>query len=358
MIPSKAVVLAQPQSMPPQGSLARLRRPSLLPTPLLPVANRALLSHALGWLAEAGVDEAVVVVPEELAEQARGVAGDGEPALKLSWLEQLCGESLRETLDDLTGFLDGQPFVLHLADSLAGQSLRSLPLCPRGPQAESMLMVEESNRVELGDVLQLRGASGGDPPCHRKFNRDAAGVAVMSADALASARDVDLPWERLLEALADRIRDRGGHVRTHGVSDWWRFRGGTDGLLEGNRFALGQVRPDFEDAQLVDSDIQGAVVAHASARIESSVVRGPAIIGPEAHLRDAYVGPYTAIGERVLVEGAEIEHSVVLADASIRHIGGRLEASVVGRNARVFRDFRLPRALRVQIGEDASVSLG
>jgi glucose-1-phosphate thymidylyltransferase len=128
-------------------------------------------------------------------------------------------------------------------------------------------------------------------------------------------------------------------------------------MLEGNRFALDQLRPDFGTARMVNADIQGAVVAHGTARIESSTVRGPAIIGPGAHLREAYVGPYTSLGEHVVIEGAEIEHSVVLAGASITHLMDRLEACVVGRNARIFRDFRLPRALRLQVGEGAMISL-
>jgi glucose-1-phosphate thymidylyltransferase len=86
-------------------------------------------------------------------------------------------------------------------------------------------------------------------------------------------------------------------------------------------------------------------------------VRGPAVIAAGAHLRQAYVGPYTSIGEDVLIEGAEIEHSIILAGASITHLGGRLEASVVGPRARVFRDFRLPKAMRLNIGEGAEVSL-
>ena len=61
------------------------------------------------------------------------------------------------------------------------------------------------------------------------------------------------------------------------------------------------------------------------------MVRGPAVIGAGAMLEDAYIGPYTSIGDGVRVEGAEIEHSIVLAGAVIEHLGGRLEASVVGR---------------------------
>jgi glucose-1-phosphate thymidylyltransferase len=76
-----------------------------------------------------------------------------------------------------------------------------------------------------------------------------------------------------------------------------------------------------------------------------------------AQVIDSYIGPHTSIGERVHVEGAEIERSIVLSGASIQYVGGRVVASVVGRNARVFRDFSVPRAIRLQVGDGDQVAL-
>jgi glucose-1-phosphate thymidylyltransferase len=141
------------------------------------------------------------------------------------------------------------------------------------------------------------------------------------------------------------------------ASGWWRFGRGTEAALEGNRFALESLAETPLRGEIIDSRIQGPVSIHPTARLESTIVRGPAVIGAGVRLRDAYVGPYTSIGNDVLIEGAEVEHSIVMPEASIRHLGGRLEASVVGPSARVFRDFRLPRALRLTVGRGAEVSL-
>jgi glucose-1-phosphate thymidylyltransferase len=281
----------------------------------------------------------------------------GRRGLSVSWLEQLPDEPLAHVLGDLTGFLKGEAFVLHLADSLAKQSLRSLTAGRADCDTQALLVVNESRGVELAQVVQLRAAVGGGPARPRPLRNDSAGVAVLGAGALDGAADLDLDPEHTLEALVERVRQRGGRVATCCATDWWRFRGGTEALLDGNRFALEGRRADYDRAQLIDSKIQGAVVVHPEAGIKSSVVRGPAIIGARARLRDAYVGPYTSIGDDVIIEGAEIEHSVVFPGASIRHLGGRLEASVIGPKSRVFRDFRLPRALRLTLGEGAEVCL-
>jgi glucose-1-phosphate thymidylyltransferase len=72
---------------------------------------------------------------------------------------------------------------------------------------------------------------------------------------------------------------------------------------------------------------------------------------------DAYIGPYTSIGAGVVVEAAEIEHSIVLPDAELRFVGTRLESSIIGRGARVTRRFSLPTAMQLSIGDGAEVIL-
>jgi glucose-1-phosphate thymidylyltransferase len=354
---NKAVVLAQTRGDGLCGAARNHPGVRLPSPPFVSLANRCLLQHALEWLAAAQVQAAVVVVPEAMASEARRAAGPPRSDIAIEWLEQLPSESPADTLTAVAGFLEGEPFVLHLADSLAKDALASLMSDRSVEDLDALVLVQDDAAHERDRVIDIGlRLERGDPRLHLRRGVP-AGVAVLGAGALQAMSALD-PAEALgLEHVVARLRELGGKVRTCQVRKWWRFKGGAPALLAGNRFALEQLRPDFESARVVNSDIQGAVVAHASARIESSTVRGPAIIGPDAHMREAYVGPYTSIGARVRIEGAEIEHSVILDGASITHLMDRLEACVVGSNARIFRDFRLPRALRLQVGEGATISL-
>ena len=96
---------------------------------------------------------------------------------------------------------------------------------------------------------------------------------------------------------------------------------------------------------------------HPTAIVERSLLRGPIVIGPGARVTDAYIGPYTSIGANVVIEGAEIEYSIVLPEAELRFVGTRLESSVIGRGARIVRGFDLPGAIRMSIGDGAEVIL-
>ena len=60
-------------------------------------------------------------------------------------------------------------------------------------------------------------------------------------------------------------------------------------------------------------------------------MRGPAIIGRGTSITDAYIGPYTAIGDDVTIDHAEMEHSIVLSGSSISDLEYRIEASLIGR---------------------------
>jgi glucose-1-phosphate thymidylyltransferase len=356
---SKAVVFAREPGGGPAiapVSPGRFLRRQAVPA-LAPVANQPLIRHALDWLEGCGVQQVAIVLSEGAASEVRRAVGEPRDwRFETRWLEQMPGERFLESLAALEDFLAGEPFVLHLADTLARRDLDTLLGAAAPADDEALLVVPEAAQADGARVIQLRArrdggtstAGGADIP---------AGVAVLGAAVSAAGGALDAFPHGGLEVVANRVRELGGRVRTHAAAGWWRFQGGADALLEGNRFALEGIAADYNEATLSRSDIQGAVVAHPTVRIESSVVRGPAVIGPGARLRDAYVGPYTCVARDVLIEGAEVEHSIIMPEASIRHLGGRLEASIVGARAQVFRDFRLPTALRLNVGEGAEVSL-
>ena len=106
------------------------------------------------------------------------------------------------------------------------------------------------------------------------------------------------------------------------------------------------------------SRIDGRVSISPTARISGSTVRGPALIGDGAVVEDSFVGPYTSIGAGARIAGAELDYSMVLAGAEIRHPGHRLEASVIEELASVSRSFALPKGLHVRLGPGSRVVLG
>ena len=91
--------------------------------------------------------------------------------------------------------------------------------------------------------------------------------------------------------------------------------------------------------------------------LERATVRGPAVIGAGARLTDCYVGPYSAIGEDCVITNAEVEHSILLAGSSVIDLDGRMESSLLGRNVRIGRVDRQPKAYRFMVGDNSEIGI-
>jgi glucose-1-phosphate thymidylyltransferase len=114
---------------------------------------------------------------------------------------------------------------------------------------------------------------------------------------------------------------------------------------------------DQRGERVFGSEIQGRVALDPSAEVHDSLIRGPVAIGPRACIANAYIGPYTSIGADVQIDCVEIEHSIVLDRAQLRFVGPRIEGSLVGPDAHITRDFRIPQAIRLSVGAGAEVAI-
>jgi glucose-1-phosphate thymidylyltransferase len=343
---SKAVLFAPAHVPGSRETSPRSRRPLSSNLALLPVGNKPLVLHALEELIDAGIREVAVVSAPEVVEEVRDVV-DGAAEAHVA-TEHLVGDGRMfvDALGQVASFVGVDSFVVHLGDSLTHGGLTGAIQGPSVTGNDALALIEENGErvTPLGTGLtSLR----------------AAGIYVFGPGVLDLAGGGDAPqdWDLQIAGTTDRLAAAGGRVEVRPVQDWWRYRRRPDALLQANRFFLSGIRGGPTDAWLENTDLQGPVVLHPSARLTSTTVRGPVIIGPDAEISDAYIGPYSSIGRGVSIENAEVEHSIILPGASIRHLGGRLEASVVGPGARVFRDFRLPRALRLNVGEGAEIAL-
>ena len=101
----------------------------------------------------------------------------------------------------------------------------------------------------------------------------------------------------------------------------------------------------------------GMYLGDQGAEVINSVVRGPAIIGEETRLINAYVGPFTSIYHHCTIRDAEIEHSIILEHCTIVDVDQRIEDSLIGRNVEITRSPLKPRAYKLTLGDNSRVGL-
>jgi glucose-1-phosphate thymidylyltransferase len=323
----------------------------------LPVANQPLLTYGLAAMQASGVEDVAVIVSSGSAAEVHmllSAATDG--ALRIGCIDAGEPKGLVRALRAADHFLDERPVMVHLGDALVSQPLPRLfdELAESG--ADALMLVR--NAAEFGQ----QGPAAGARPLRLVADKPVppdeqalAGVFVLGPGAIESA--LSLPDDAGIAEIIRAIGEFGGRLETRIVNGSWKYTGEVDGLLAANRMVLDEIESELTGCDLSHARIEGRVQIHPTAMIERSTIRGPAVIGPRAVLQDAFVGPYSAIGAEVRLEGAELEHSIVLDHAVIRHIGHRLEDSLVGSGATVTRDFAFPSGLRLRVGRRAEVLL-
>src|SRR5438093_1618992 len=177
-------------------------------------------------------------------------------------------------------------------------------------------------------------------------------VAPETAEQVKTAL-ADNPWRFALSfILQDQPLSLAQTLQT-----WWLDCGKKDDLLEANRVVLDEwIQRDVQGTVDGTSKVIGRVRLEGDARVTHSEVRGPAVIGARTVVDRAFIGPYTSIGQQCVVRATALEHCVLLDGARVEGTG-RLEDSVVGRNAIVSRSTTNHQALRLLIGDDAEVTL-
>jgi glucose-1-phosphate thymidylyltransferase len=324
------------------------------------VANRPIVCHVLDRLRDAGVREAALVVPMEASTELQmclAAEGPAEVSVRCFVYDH---DALGAALALAIAFLDEAPCIVHPPDGLLAEPLTSFARRLSADRPDLVVLVRkgsgETDSIGLATRRLLRLAGEGTQPA---AVLGLSGICLFGPGGLRLAQEVGWRTDREsdLVAVAERLVAGGGTVHIEYVESWSRFTGNSADLLDLNRIVLDELGPQIEPIPGSHNRIEGRVVVHPTASVQSSVLIGPAIVGPGALVVESYIGPYTSIGAHARIEGAEVERSIILAGASIMHVGGRLVASVVGREARIARDFSLPRAMRLNVGDGGEVVL-
>src|SRR3954462_8408526 len=329
---------------------------------LVPVANKPVLFYGIEAMAGAGIREVGIIIAPETGEEIKAAAGDGSRfGVEISYILQDEPLGLAHAVLTAEPFLGDSPFVTYLGDNLLQGGINELVASFDRNEPDALILLtpvpdpENYGVTELDDDRVVRLV---EKPPEPRTDLALVGVYMFTPGIHDAARAIRPSARGELE-ITDAIQhlvDHGQRVEPHVVRGWWKDTGRLDDMLEANRLIL-EVIERRVDGELIDSAIEGRVIVEAGAVLERSTVRGPAIIGAGAHLVDAYIGPYTAVGRHCAIESAEIEHSLLLEGSAVRGLDGRMESSLLGRDAVIARGERQPRAFRFMVGDSSEIGI-
>jgi glucose-1-phosphate thymidylyltransferase len=330
---------------------------------LVPVANKPVLFYGIEAMAAAGIREVGIIIAPETGDEIRAVAGDGSQfGVRIEYILQDEPAGLAHAVLTAEPFLGASPFVMYLGDNLLQGGMEDLVQEFRAQAPEALILLTPVADPQNYGVAEL-GSDGAvvrlvEKPPAPATDLALVGVYMFTPRIHEAARSIE-PSPRGELEITDAIQwlvDNDHRVQPHVVRGWWKDTGRLDDMLEANRLILDTLVRRI-DGELEQAQVDGRVVIEAGARLERAKVRGPAIIGAGAVVRDAYIGPYTAVGRNCVIEGAEVEHSILLEGSSVRNLDGRMESSLLGRDVAISRGDRQPRAYRFMVGDKSEIGI-
>jgi glucose-1-phosphate thymidylyltransferase len=331
---------------------------------LVPVANKPVLFYGIEALVDAGVTEIGIIIAPETGDEIRETAGDGSAfGAKITYILQAEPAGLAHAVLTAEEFIGDSPFVMYLGDNLLRDGLRGLVTTFRDAEPDALILLTPVDDPQSYGVAELDGEGGivrliekpKDPPSDLAL----VGVYLFGQAIFDAARALEPSWRgelEITEAIQGLIDD-GHRVQSEIVTGWWKDTGQLADMLEANRLVLEEVETQLDGEIDEASRVEGRVVLSKGAKVERSVIRGPAVIGPGACIEDSFIGPYTSIGDEVHVRRSEVEHSIILAGSVVEDLGTRMEASLLGRNVKLTRSEGMPKTFRLLVGDNSEIKL-
>jgi glucose-1-phosphate thymidylyltransferase len=330
---------------------------------LVPVANKPILFYAIEAVRDAGISNIGIIVGDT-HEEIKAVVGDGSQfGVAVTYIHQEAPLGLAHAVKIAEEFMAGDEFVMFLGDNLIKDGIAGFVQEYSQSDANSQILLARGPNPQEFGVAQLDDSGRvvrliekpKDPPS------DLALVGVYMFDrSIFEAVNAIQPSARGELEITDAIQyliDHNYRVDSHIIKGWWKDTGKLEDMLEANRIVLDSIETDLQGSVDEQSEVAGRVSIGPGTRIVNSSVRGPAIIGANCLIENAYVGPYTSINDGCTIKSSEIEHSIILEECSICCLGSRMEDSLLGKNVTIDKDLRKPRAYRMMLGDNSAVSV-
>ncbi|MEM3568932.1 MAG: glucose-1-phosphate thymidylyltransferase [Candidatus Jordarchaeales archaeon] len=328
---------------------------------LVPVGNRPVLGYVLDRVAEVGIRDVGIIIAPDTGWAVREYVGDGgEWGFRVEYIVQE-PLGLAHAVKVARSFLGDDDFLMCLGDNLLGSSLCGFVDEFEGGGLDCLVLLKEVDDPRMFGVAVLDGEGRVvrlvEKPAVPPSNLALVGVYVFSSRVHDAVERIKPSWRGELE-ITDAIQEMvnmGCRVGARVLDSWWIDTGKKDDVLTANAIVLDEYAVRDVRGEVVDSRVEGRVRVDEGARIVKSVVRGPCVIGRNCVVENSFIGPYTSIGDGCRIINSSVEYCVVMEGAVVENVG-RLEESLIGRNARVVRREK-GNAVRMHVGDFSEVEV-
>lgn len=336
------------------------------PKQLIPVANKPISQYVLESLREAGINDIALVLGNVCPEKVKEYYGDGSSfGVKISYIFQGEPKGIAHAVGLCKEFVGDNSFVVHLGDDLIKGGVRSYVNEFQDSSFDGMILLCKVKEPQRFGVAEFDSHSKlvrlVEKPKVPPSDYALVGVYFFKPIIFEIIDRLKPSWRGELE-ITEAIQlllESASNVGHRFVEGWWKDTGTPEDILESNRLVLDEIESKIEGVVEDEASIQGRVrVCVGSVVRRGAVVRGPAVIGEKSVVDSGvYVGPYTSVGNSVVIKRGEIDNSIVMDNCHI-DVNERITGSIIGPFVTIDRNqHEKPKGYRLILGERSMLKI-
>lgn len=335
---------------------------------LIPLANKPMIWNALEKIADAGIRDVIININPGESELQKWMGDGSRWNLNLTYLEQEGGpKGLAHIIRNAQPYLGDEPFLFYLGDNIILGSLKEFVDRFERERLDCLLAlsrVRDPQRFGVPEFQDGKLVRVIEKPSVPPSDFAVTGIYIYSPRVFEAVAAIQ-PSARGEYEISDThtwLIENGASVGHQEITGWWKDTGKPDDLLEGNALLLNEMSHrefGWQEATVDPSAVlQGRVrIGEGTVIGPKCLIRGPVVIGTNCRIENAFIGPYTSIGNGVEILNTELEHSIIFDEAKI-NCHKRIVDALVGQRASIMSSLEtLPRGNKLVIGDNAIVEL-
>ncbi|MEX0869885.1 MAG: dTDP-glucose 4,6-dehydratase [Candidatus Spechtbacterales bacterium] len=331
---------------------------------VIPIANKPMIEHAIEKVVRAGITDIGISINEGDRVLPQ-IVGDGSRfGAKITYIEQRGGAlGLAHVVKNAREFLGDSDFLFYLGDNVILSDLNEFVNAFYEKRLNCFLAlshVKDPHRFGVPEIQGDRIVRVLEKPENPPSNFAVTGIYIYDKNIHKAIENLQ-PSSRGELEISDAhtaLIEMGYNIGHKEITGWWKDTGKPADLLEGNRLLLDNIQQRIDGFVAEGIDVQGSVIVEKGAKVMGKgFIRGPVIIGENTKIMNAYIGPHTSIGSGALIEGVEIEHSIIMDRARIQ-AKKRIVDSIFGYNVRITAsEDTFPKGNKMIVGDNSNVEI-
>lgn len=313
----------------------------------IPIANKPLIFYPIETVVRAGIKDIAITYNPSGLEEAKELLGDGSRwGVTFTYILQEKPKGLANIFQVCEGYLEGNPFVLHLGDNIFVDGINDFVKRFNKEKPDGLVaMVHHKDNKRLGvpffdkDGHLIKYIEKPENPPHDfaipglYFFSAAVFECFKGKGAIKPSErgeyEISTPYQYLI--------DHNFKVLVMEYKGKWMDPGKFDDWLDANKYLLKHnLEEKIETMADESSKLEGIVAVGRGCSIVKSKIMGPVIIGDNVTIERGEIGPYTSIANNCQIINSKVENSVLMNGVKILDVNNHpIKNSLIGTDTQV-----------------------